>query len=141
MKARSSPPRSRSSRAESGSVAAGGWVCSTGRTRTRRDPSRPQVSRPGARVSAVIWEQSRAGVRALQHDGSALLSAGLRRRLAEITTAFLRDLTGRWGFTRRARLKLRDLVARSGPPRWEAARDDLSFRYLRGDGIESGALN
>jgi len=65
----------------------------------------------------------------------------LRRRLAEITTAFLRDLTGRWGFTRRARLKLRDLVARSGPPRWEAARDDLSFRYLRGDGIEIGALN
>jgi SAM-dependent methyltransferase len=31
-------------------------------------------------------------------------------------------------------------VARSGPPRWEAVRDDLSFRYLRGDGIEIGAL-
>jgi SAM-dependent methyltransferase len=25
------------------------------------------------------------------------------------------------------------------PPRWEVARDDLAFRYLRGDGIEIGA--
>ena len=65
----------------------------------------------------------------------------MRRRLAETTIRLLRDLTGRWGITRRARLKLRDLVARSGPPRWEATRDDLSFRYLRGDGIEIGALN
>jgi SAM-dependent methyltransferase len=32
-------------------------------------------------------------------------------------------------------------VARSGPPRWQATRDDLAFRYLRGDGIEIGALN
>ena len=41
---------------------------------------------------------------------------------------------------RRARLKLRDRVARSRPPRWEATRDDLAFRYLRGEGIEIGAL-
>src|SRR6266566_4993136 len=36
--------------------------------------------------------------------------------------------------------ELRGWVARSGPPRWQATRDDLSFRYLRGDGIEIGAL-
>ena len=65
----------------------------------------------------------------------------MRRRLAETTIRLFRDLTGRWGLTRRARLRLRDLVARSGPSRWEATRDDLSFRYLRGDGIEIGALN
>jgi SAM-dependent methyltransferase len=39
----------------------------------------------------------------------------------------------------RARLKARDVV-RSQPPRWEATRDDLAFRYLRGEGIEIGAL-
>jgi predicted SAM-dependent methyltransferase len=38
-----------------------------------------------------------------------------------------------------AKLKLRDLV-RKQPVRWEAVRDDLAFRYLRGDGIEIGAL-
>jgi predicted SAM-dependent methyltransferase len=38
------------------------------------------------------------------------------------------------------RTKVRDVVARSGPPRWEAARDDLAFRYCHGDGIEIGAL-
>ncbi len=54
--------------------------------------------------------------------------------------AKLRDWTGRWGVARRARLKLRDWIARSGPPRWEATRDDLAFRYLRGDGVEIGAL-
>ena len=42
---------------------------------------------------------------------------------------------------KRARMKLRDRVARTGPPRWEAVRDDLAFRYLRGEGIEIGALN
>jgi SAM-dependent methyltransferase len=55
--------------------------------------------------------------------------------------SLLRDLTGRSRFARRARRKLRDWVARSGPPRWEATRDDLAFRYLRGDGIEIGAFN
>jgi SAM-dependent methyltransferase len=55
--------------------------------------------------------------------------------------SLLRDLTGRSRFARRARRKLRDWVARSGPPRWEAVRDDLAFRYLRGDGIEIGAFN
>jgi SAM-dependent methyltransferase len=34
---------------------------------------------------------------------------------------------------------VRDVI-RSQPPRWEATRDDLAFRYLRGDGIEIGAL-
>ena len=38
-----------------------------------------------------------------------------------------------------ARLKLRDKI-RSLPPRREATRDDLAFRYLRGEGIEIGAL-
>lgn len=51
-----------------------------------------------------------------------------------------RDLTGRFGVTRRARRRLRDLIARSGPPHWKATREDLSFRYLRGEGIEIGAL-
>ena len=51
-----------------------------------------------------------------------------------------RDLTGRFGVTRRARRKLRDAVARSGPPNRFATREDLSFRYLTGDGIEIGAL-
>jgi predicted SAM-dependent methyltransferase len=51
-----------------------------------------------------------------------------------------RDLTGRFDATRRARRWLRDVVARSGPPHWKATREDLSFRYLRGDGIEIGAL-
>jgi SAM-dependent methyltransferase len=37
------------------------------------------------------------------------------------------------------RLKLRDEI-RLQPPRWEATRDDLAFRYLRGDGIEVGGL-
>ena len=36
----------------------------------------------------------------------------------------------------RARLRMRDVV-RSRPPRWEAVRDDLAFRYLSGGGIES----
>jgi predicted SAM-dependent methyltransferase len=40
---------------------------------------------------------------------------------------------------RRVRLKVRDLI-RSQPPTWEATRDDLAFRYLRGEGIEIGAL-
>lgn len=39
----------------------------------------------------------------------------------------------------RAKLRMRDVV-RSQPPRWEAVRDDLAFRYLSGDGIEIGAL-
>jgi SAM-dependent methyltransferase len=51
----------------------------------------------------------------------------LRSRLREST--LLRGL----------RLKLRDQI-RSEPPRWEATRDDLAFRYLRGHGIEIGAL-
>jgi predicted SAM-dependent methyltransferase len=38
-----------------------------------------------------------------------------------------------------ARLRLRDKI-RSLPPRREATRDDLAFRYLRGEGIEIGAL-
>jgi predicted SAM-dependent methyltransferase len=42
--------------------------------------------------------------------------------------------------TVKARRRLRDVVARSGPARWQATRDDLAFRYLRGDGIEIGAL-
>lgn len=41
---------------------------------------------------------------------------------------------------RAARLKLRDRI-RSLPPRWEATRDDLAFRYLRGEGIEIGAYH
>ncbi|TMK62323.1 MAG: methyltransferase domain-containing protein [Actinobacteria bacterium] len=64
----------------------------------------------------------------------------MKTRLRGAILTHLRDWTGRWGFLRRARLKLRDWVARSGPPRWQATRDDLSFRYLRGDGIEIGAL-
>jgi SAM-dependent methyltransferase len=52
----------------------------------------------------------------------------------------LRERTGRWKYARRLRRKLRDWVARSGPPHWQATRDDLAFRYLRGDGIEIGAL-
>jgi predicted SAM-dependent methyltransferase len=43
----------------------------------------------------------------------------------------------RWA--RVAKVKLRDLV-RKQPVRWEAIRDDLAFRYLRGEGIEIGAL-
>lgn len=39
-----------------------------------------------------------------------------------------------------ARLRMRDAV-RSLPPRWEAVRDDLAFRYLRGEGIEIGAFH
>ena len=35
--------------------------------------------------------------------------------------------------------RLRD-VMRSQPPNWAVVRDDLAFRYLRGDGIEIGAL-
>src|SRR5438874_13396292 len=64
----------------------------------------------------------------------------MKARLRRAILTRLRVWTGHWGFLRRARLKLRDLVARSGPPRWQATRDDLSFRYLRGDGIEIGAL-
>jgi predicted SAM-dependent methyltransferase len=41
---------------------------------------------------------------------------------------------------KRVKLRLRDRV-RSQPPHWAATRDDLAFRYLRGDGIEIGALN
>ena len=52
----------------------------------------------------------------------------------------IRAWSGRSKLARRARTKLRDMVARSGPPRWEAVRDDLAFRYLSGDGIEIGAL-
>ena len=43
----------------------------------------------------------------------------------------------RWA--RAARLRLRDVI-RSQPPTWEATRDDLAFRYLKGEGIEIGAL-
>jgi predicted SAM-dependent methyltransferase len=64
-----------------------------------------------------------------------------RRRLVEAVAGELRERTGRFGFARRARRRLRDVVARSGPARWEATRDDLAFRYLSGDGIEIGALN
>jgi predicted SAM-dependent methyltransferase len=35
--------------------------------------------------------------------------------------------------------RVRDLV-RSQPPNWAVVRDDLAFRYLRGNGIEIGAL-
>jgi SAM-dependent methyltransferase len=52
---------------------------------------------------------------------------GLKSRLRE--SVLLRSL----------RLKLRDEI-RSQPARWEATRDDLAFRYLRGHGIEIGAL-
>jgi SAM-dependent methyltransferase len=52
----------------------------------------------------------------------------------------IRNLTGRVRVLRDLRLKVRDAVARSGPPRWEASRDDLAFRYIHGDGIEIGAL-
>jgi SAM-dependent methyltransferase len=65
----------------------------------------------------------------------------LRQRLVESAATRLREGTARSGLARRARRKLRDWVARSGPPRWQATRDDLAFRYLRGDGIEIGALN
>jgi len=51
----------------------------------------------------------------------------LKSRLRE--SALLRGL----------RLRLRDQI-RSQPPRWEATRDDLAFRYLSGNGIEIGAL-
>jgi SAM-dependent methyltransferase len=51
----------------------------------------------------------------------------------------LRDWTARWSLTRRARRRLRDWVTRSTPPNWLRTRDDLAFRYLRGDGIEIGA--
>jgi predicted SAM-dependent methyltransferase len=56
-----------------------------------------------------------------------------------VTEGSRRRRLGDFGLARTARLKLRDLV-RSAPPRWEATRDDLAFRYLRGDGIEIGAL-
>jgi predicted SAM-dependent methyltransferase len=52
------------------------------------------------------------------------------RRIATITGVRL---------AREAKVKLRDLV-RKQPVRWEAIRDDLAFRYLRGEGIEIGAL-
>lgn len=53
----------------------------------------------------------------------------------------LRELTGRSHRLRLVRQQLRDWVARSGEPHYQATRDDLAFRYLRGDGIEIGALN
>ncbi|MEA2351146.1 MAG: hypothetical protein QOG86_2087 [Thermoleophilaceae bacterium] len=53
----------------------------------------------------------------------------------------LRELSARSHFLRRLRQRLRDWIARSGPPHHQATRDDLAFRYLRGDGIEIGALN
>jgi SAM-dependent methyltransferase len=53
----------------------------------------------------------------------------------------LRELTGRSHRLRVLRQKLRDTIARSGEPHYQATRDDLAFRYLRGDGIEIGALN
>ena len=53
----------------------------------------------------------------------------------------LRALTARSDILRRFRRAVRDRVARSGPPHYQATRDDLAFRYLRGDGIEIGALN
>jgi predicted SAM-dependent methyltransferase len=52
----------------------------------------------------------------------------------------IRDLTGRFDVTRKLRTKVRDVVARSGPQHWKATRDDLAFRYIRGKGIEIGAL-
>jgi SAM-dependent methyltransferase len=64
-----------------------------------------------------------------------------RRPRDRVALSALRELTGRFGPARKARRKLRDWVARSGPARWEAVRDDLAFRYLRGDGIEIGAFN
>jgi SAM-dependent methyltransferase len=63
-----------------------------------------------------------------------------RRPLGQALAERARSLTARWGFTRRARRGLRDWIARSGPPHYTATREDLSFRYLRGDGIEIGAL-
>ena len=63
-----------------------------------------------------------------------------RNRLVRRAAAGLREQTGRLAVARRARRKLRDLVARSSPPNWLRTRDDLAFRYLRGDGIEIGAL-
>jgi SAM-dependent methyltransferase len=63
-----------------------------------------------------------------------------RQRLVQAAATGLRERTAQSDYARRARRKLRDWVARSGPPRWQATRDDLSFRYLRGDGIEIGAL-
>src|SRR5829696_632327 len=64
----------------------------------------------------------------------------MRQRVGRAATATAREWTGRSKLARRARTRLRDMVARSGPPRWEATRDDLAFRYLRGSGIEIGAL-
>lgn len=63
-----------------------------------------------------------------------------RQRLVQSAAAGLRQRTGGSDYARRARRRLRDWVARSGPPRWQATRDDLAFRYLRGEGIEIGAL-
>jgi predicted SAM-dependent methyltransferase len=62
-----------------------------------------------------------------------------RRRPVQAVAARLRDWTARFALTRRARRKLRDWITHSTPPNWLRARDDLAFRYLRGDGIEIGA--
>jgi len=67
-------------------------------------------------------------------------SRSIGQRVGHTAAATAREWTGRSKLARRARTKLRDLVARSGAPRWEATRDDLAFRYLRGEGIEIGAL-
>lgn len=50
------------------------------------------------------------------------------------TAAPARAVSGR-------RRRLRDRLLRTGPSDWQSLRDDLAQRYLRGDGIEIGALN
>jgi SAM-dependent methyltransferase len=62
-----------------------------------------------------------------------------RRRPVRAAAARLRDWTARFAVTRQARRRLRDWVTHSTPPNWLRTRDDLAFRYLRGDGIEIGA--
>jgi len=42
---------------------------------------------------------------------------------------------------RRTGRRLRDRLLRGGPSDWRTLRDDLAQRYLRGEGIEIGALN
>lgn len=56
------------------------------------------------------------------------------------TVSRLNKFTSGAHITRSAKRRLRDVV-RSLPPKWEATRDDHSFRYLRGEGIEIGAFH
>src|SRR5260370_11989165 len=42
---------------------------------------------------------------------------------------------------RGAKRRLRDLVLNAGPHDWHTPREDLALRYLRGDGIEIGAMH